>query len=786
MPLGWTMAEARQSVSRSMLRRLLLQLAPTPADFDRLCIDFAPYVHGRFSSGMDRVSQTNLLLRMAPTHDVLAALRELAADQREFEQQLAQAQADPRNARECEIDALSHRLERCLLERDRLRSERTTLDAGAIDALNKQIVELKREIRRGPQLNAGEILADRYILCELIGRGGYGDVWQALDRNRQRFVAVKVLHGRREDPRSVERFERGARTMLQLDHPHIARVLEEPADHDDFHYYVMEYLAGGDLEHAQTRRRITQVQALHAILQAGDALQYAHARGLVHRDVKPQNILLNNKGAARLTDFDLVLVDDSTGGTATGAFVGTILYVAPEVLDDASAADARSDVYSLGMSLLFVLLGRPLPRSSNRDSLLHACPQAEPALLNIVQRATAPISAERYASAAEFCDALQTALRRTENNSGPFAGSAHAAPILAEAATMPVLANTSLSGLAVQPLASGSESGSVSPSQQSQSLVGFALPPPTRASLRRIVSSGALGALAIGSLAAGYYYVAHIRQPTKGSLHALSLSRASTLNPTPEPKLDTLPATQPNAPAAIALPMTNPAPPASSRTPLTGSPSSPPTVSEPIQQPKAKAVSLSRVPKSSLPSKRVAPSVLDDSTDILGINGTTATSAFRRTTKPTRTASLANELNEILSSEGPRGRASQPSKPPIKDTVTHSGERLQGDSSSVMKQASAHGEASVPTVDVDNRLSEAQIAYVNSNYQTAIELALTVQKASPMRAWRIIGSAACVLKDLKRVNDAYRRLDAPGRQYLTYVCQRNQLMLVGTQFKPLE
>lgn len=493
---------ARQSLSRSTLRRLLLRIAPTPADFDRLCIDYAPQVRARFSSGMDRVTQTNLLLRLMPEQDVLAALRGLAGDPPSFEQSLTPLLADPRNTRECELEGLSQELEECLLARDRHRSQGEAAESLDLDGLNRRIVELKRQIRRGPQLNPGEILAERYILCELIGRGGYGDVWQALDRHRQQFVAIKVLHGRREDPRSVERFERGARTMRQLNHQHIARVLEEPADHEDFHYYVMEYLPGGDLERALTQGRIRPAQALAVILQAGEALSYAHARGLVHRDVKPPNILLDREGRAHLTDFDLVLADDSTGGTATGAFVGTILYVAPEVLDDAGQADARSDVYALGMSLLFVLYGRPLPRSGSRDSLLAACSPEEPALLDIAARATASRAAERYASAAQFCDALRSALQAADLGSGEPSQNVHVSPALFEAETSQPLERPQETAASLSSAVSWSVPSSPSPSQQSLSLTGFALPDPAPSPRRRWLVPGLAAALSVAALSA--------------------------------------------------------------------------------------------------------------------------------------------------------------------------------------------------------------------------------------------------------------------------------------------
>ena len=98
--------------------------------------------------------------------------------------------------------------------------------------------------------------------------------------------------------------------MLQLDHPHIVRVLDGPAEHNGFHYFVMELMAGGDLFRAVTKSKINRMEALSALLQVGQALSYAHSRGIVHRDIKPQNILLDGHGTARLTDFDLVWAAD--------------------------------------------------------------------------------------------------------------------------------------------------------------------------------------------------------------------------------------------------------------------------------------------------------------------------------------------------------------------------------------------------------------------------------------------------------------------------------------------
>lgn len=406
-------------VTRPELRRLLSRLYTTDEEFEALCIDYEPLakVHQRFSRGMDRLSKTNLLLQLVPPEQLLAILRLDHADRGDVESMLAQVCDSPSHRRDSEREKLALRLEALLLQRDRKLSQGAYSEIPTLDA---ELVQLKRQLRRGPQLQEGEVLADRYILRQRVGKGGYGEVWQVFDRVRQQLLAAKVLHGRREDEHSLQRFDRGARILQRLDHPHLVKVFEPPSDHEGFHYYVMEYLPGGDLQQAVCAGRLDRQRALNVVLQAGEALEFAHQAGLVHRDVKPMNILLDAEGHARLCDFDLASTRDSTGGTASGAAIGTFLYAAPESLEDGRSADRRSDVYSLGMTLLFVLYGRPLPtRAIQRGAALALELGCAASLLSIIARATNPNPNERYGRVAELCDALSKVLAGSADDVTP-------------------------------------------------------------------------------------------------------------------------------------------------------------------------------------------------------------------------------------------------------------------------------------------------------------------------------------------------------------------------------
>jgi eukaryotic-like serine/threonine-protein kinase len=204
-------------------------------------------------------------------------------------------------------------------------------------------------------------LAGRYHLEEPIASGGAAIVWRAFDENLARSVAIKLLHPHHAtDPTVVERFERESRAAAQLNHPNAVRIYDTGSD-GELVYLVMEHVDGPSLRDLLKERGELEPVAVAAIgEQVASALGEAHARGLVHRDVKPANILLASDGTVKVTDFGIAKALTGSEATLTtpGTVVGTAAYVAPEQLQDLPV-DARADIYALGVVLHECLTGRP-------------------------------------------------------------------------------------------------------------------------------------------------------------------------------------------------------------------------------------------------------------------------------------------------------------------------------------------------------------------------------------------------------------------------------------------
>ncbi|MBV9131954.1 MAG: serine/threonine protein kinase, partial [Chloroflexi bacterium] len=195
------------------------------------------------------------------------------------------------------------------------------------------------------------VLGGRYRLISEIARGGMAVVWRAEDTLLDRQVAVKVLHPQfAGDPEFLERFRREARAAARLSHPNIVPIYDVGED-GGIPYIVMELVEGGNLKdriRAAAPLPDAEIRSIGATLAA--TLDYAHHKGIIHRDVKPQNVLLGEDGRARLTDFGIAQAMASSGLTRTGAVMGSVHYIAPELVRGRTALP-QSDVYSLGALL---------------------------------------------------------------------------------------------------------------------------------------------------------------------------------------------------------------------------------------------------------------------------------------------------------------------------------------------------------------------------------------------------------------------------------------------------
>ncbi len=262
-------------------------------------------------------------------------------------------------------------------------------------------------------------LGDRYLLTERLAAGGMGVVWLADEERLGREVAVKVLtEGLAQDQRFIERFRREARAVASLSHPNIAQVFDYGED-EGSSYIVMELVRGRDLARVlREEGTLSFERATRVATGVADALGHAHSQGIVHRDVKPGNVLIGTNEQVKVTDFGIARAAGDTTLTATGSVLGSAHYLSPEQATGAPVG-APSDVYSLGIVLYEMLTGS-LPftgdsavavamRQASEDvpDLTELRPDAPDHLRAIVAKATAKDPQSRFADG----DAMAAALR---------------------------------------------------------------------------------------------------------------------------------------------------------------------------------------------------------------------------------------------------------------------------------------------------------------------------------------------------------------------------------------
>ncbi len=299
---------------------------------------------------------------------------------------------------------------------------------------------------------AGVVLADRYRLEEPIAAGGMGEVWRATDTLLERSVAVKLLReALTDDPVVAERFRREALTAAQLSHPNMAGVYDYVKDNGR-RGIVMEFVDGETLADRLARDgRLDARESVRVASGVLSALQAAHDAGVIHRDVKPGNVMLTAAGGVKVTDFGIARAASDHTITETGMVVGTAQYLAPEQVSGKPATPA-SDLYSVGAILYEMLSGRkpfqaetPLAVAMMRltegpPPLTKARPKVPARIAQVVERAMALEPGDRYSSADAMAQALGSALSATAPATGPIRHDPEPTEVLpiegAEAATV--------------------------------------------------------------------------------------------------------------------------------------------------------------------------------------------------------------------------------------------------------------------------------------------------------------------------------------------------------------
>ena len=272
----------------------------------------------------------------------------------------------------------------------------------------------------------GKTLSNRYVIEEMLGQGGMSAVYKATDPNLRRVVAVKVIHAHlSSDKDFVKRFEEEAAAVAQLRHPGIIQVHDFNRD-DDTYYMVLEFVPGETFQDHLKRlndsgRKLSPAKAAEYMAAICDAVDYAHQRGMVHRDIKPANLMLNTLGQAILMDFGIAKIVGSQRHTATGAVVGTAMYMSPEQIKG-EQPDRRTDIYSLGVTLYEMVGGRPPFEADSAMTLMmmhmhdpvpnvkNLNPDVPDALVTVINKALAKDPNDRYQTAAQMAAALRNVL----------------------------------------------------------------------------------------------------------------------------------------------------------------------------------------------------------------------------------------------------------------------------------------------------------------------------------------------------------------------------------------
>jgi serine/threonine protein kinase len=314
------------------------------------------------------------------------------------------------------------------------------LDAGADDYLTKpiepsvlrsRIAAAERIVKLVPPKEWSTPRIEGYDVKRLLGKGVFATVWEAFHEATQQNTALKVIRVDLATDEVFGRFAREVELMKKLDHRNIARIYDSRID-KSLAYYSMELIAGGTLDEFVQKHKVKPAAVIYLLAKVADALDHAHQQGVVHRDLKPRNIMMTEGGEPKLVDFGLARsmfttnVEDSALQSIDGTVIGTPLFMSPEqALGKSELVDGRSDVFALGI-ILFVMLVRKnpyrVPQSDPWGTIREAAegrlrrpselrPGFDADLEQIILRAVAHNPADRYATGGEFAQALRGLLK---------------------------------------------------------------------------------------------------------------------------------------------------------------------------------------------------------------------------------------------------------------------------------------------------------------------------------------------------------------------------------------
>ena len=294
-----------------------------------------------------------------------------------------------------------------------------------IDSKEQEFKELKKRYKRNPRFTKEDKILGRYTLTERIDSGGFASVWRAVDLTLRRRVAVKVLHSYYAGiPSYREDFLESAKamqTLNQLKCPNIVTVTDVPNPKDaliDFDpevdgcYFVMDFVEGGNLYEAilDKENYLSEDRFFKVIDDISKALIHSHRHGIIHKDIKPQNILIGNDSSGYLTDFNLVVMKSESEQVSSSSAIGTYIYSPPEVLGY-EEVDHRGDIYSLGMTMMFGLYRKHLPPEAliNPRNFIDKRIDCAPELKGVLLKAIEFRPEQRYGTLEEFHTALSNA-----------------------------------------------------------------------------------------------------------------------------------------------------------------------------------------------------------------------------------------------------------------------------------------------------------------------------------------------------------------------------------------